>query len=133
MFDLESIPLSLAAVKGAADAVPLHRATAGLLVAGALVTILVGLIRSPPAALRCLPGAIFLLLGGALYWPLPTSLHPWTHLVLLASAAALLLDLILTHRWRIDPAQDTTGSPRVSAAYLGAALLVAGVLLFHNL
>jgi hypothetical protein len=113
--------------------IPVQLATAGVLVVGAIATIVAALFRNPRALRRCLPGAVFVLFGGALFGLPAISVRPWTYLALLAGAAAVVLDLAVTSRGAIDTPQERAGAAYASAAYLGATLLVATVLLFHDL
>jgi hypothetical protein len=108
-------------------------ASAAVLVAGATATILLGLIRSPHGFASRLPGAAFVLFGGALFWPLPFSLQPWNRTLTIAAACAFLIQFVLDYLRPIEPGEASVGSRLVSAAYLGGALLIAGVLMFHDL
>jgi hypothetical protein len=103
-----------------------------VLVVGAIATIVAALLRNPRALRHCLPGAVFMLSGGALFG-LPIFVLPWTYLALIAGAAAVVLDLVVASRGATDTPQERAGAAPASAAYLGATLLVAAVLLFHDL
>jgi len=93
------------------------------IMAGAAVTILTGLVRRRAAFLARLPGAMYVLLGAALFWPLPLRPQPWVRAASLATACALVGHLALEYRKPAEACDDRSGSARASVVYLAAALL----------
>jgi Dolichyl-phosphate-mannose-protein mannosyltransferase len=105
-------------------------AAAGVLALGAVVTIVVGALRTRSAFLVRLPGAVFVLLGALYFLPIPGAARPW---VVGGAGLALVVQAALDYRARPDPTAVARGSSRGSLVYLGAAVVVAAVLVLDDL
>ncbi len=99
------------------------------MIIGATLTILIGAVRNGRAFLADIPGALYVLVGGALLWPVPLDPRRWVTPVVIGGAVALLVHLVVHGR---EPAAPRAGGA-TSRIYLGIALAIAAVLLFQNL
>ncbi|MFQ5667025.1 MAG: NPCBM/NEW2 domain-containing protein [Candidatus Binatia bacterium] len=126
--------LPAAAVHDLALRIPPHVATAAVLMAAAMLTLVVGLLRGRKGFLPRLPGVLFVLVGAAVFWPLSVrQLQPWRRWAWIAAAVALMVHVAIDYRQRAEPRGLRPGSVRASRVYLAAALLLSAALLLYHL
>lgn len=122
----------IALVQGLAAAVPPDLAAGAVLLMAGSWTLVAGLVRRGRAFLRHAPGAVLVIAGAALVFPLslPGVATELRIATLAIAAVALLGDLMLHPRAPVDPPQIEA---RLGRRYLAAALAAAAFLLLHDL
>ncbi len=114
--------------------VPPYLVTAGVLFLAATFTLLVGLARCGRAFVRRLPSIVFIWAGTIACSTLSdTGVSTWTRTAVIAAAAALLIEVALASRERVDPRALDVGSVRMAYRYVAATLVTVAVMLFYHL
>jgi hypothetical protein len=117
-----------------AVAVPPHLVTATILFLATTATLLIGLVRCGRGFVRSLPSIIFMLAGSAAFWTSAAErTRAWTGAAVMAAAGALVIEMALAYRERIDPRDVDLGAERMARRYLAATLAVVAALLFYHL
>ncbi len=118
-----------------AAVVPADAASAALLIAAAIMTLICGVARRRGGFVRSVPGVLFVGIGAAAFWPLPLPGAAWAtpRVTLIAAATALAIHVLLHRTDRTEPRDSPTGSTRGARVYLGATLLIAAALLLDDL
>src|SRR5690242_19723128 len=85
---------------------PAQRVSAVVFIVGAGLTIVIGFLRTGRAFLKDSPGALYVLVAGALLWPVPLDIRRWSTPVWIAGALALVVHLVVHGR---EPAAPRAG------------------------
>ena len=117
-----------------AVAVPPYLVTATVLFLATTATLLSGMVRGGRGFVRRLPSIMFMLAGSAAFWTVGSEhTRAWTRAAVTTAAGALLIEMALAYRERIDPRNVDLGSDRMARSYLVATLAVVAALLFYHL
>ena len=125
---------SVAQLGNLAVTVPPHLVTASVLFLAATFTLLVGLVRCGRGFIRRLPSIVFIWAGAAAFWTLSGGhATEWTRTTVLIATAALLLEMVLAARERVDPRELDLGAVRMARRYVAATSAVVAAVLFYHL